>query len=83
MYKSVVLKYISYLRPEHVKNYAIEHHILVNDDEVIIIYKFIKEHYKDLLESDASLIELKPKIRDDLYETICNLYKENKAKYLS
>lgn len=83
MYKTLILKYIHLLTPEHVKNYAISNNISVTNEEVIIIYKFIRENYQELLDSDAVLVKLKPHIREELYQTIQKLYKENKAKYLT
>jgi len=82
LYKQLVLKYINMLSHEHIKTYASNNNIYVTDEEVQIIYNFIKNNYRELLESESALLKLKPYIRDDLYITIYRLYKENKAKYL-
>ena len=81
IYKDLIKKYINYLEPIHIKNYADNKHISISNDEVNIIYKFMKDYYLELLEDESILNKLKPLIRDDLYEEIIKEYKENKAKY--
>ena len=81
IYKDLIKKYINYLEPIHIKNYADNKHISISNDEVNIIYKFMKDYYLELLENESILNKLKPLIRDDLYEEIIKEYKENKAKY--
>lgn len=83
IYKGLVKRYINQLTPQHIRDYAFNNNIYVTDGEVNIIYSFIMENYEKLLESGDVLVELKDKIRDDLYVIIQNLYQENKAKYLS
>lgn len=81
IYKELVKKYIKYLEPIHIKNYAEKKNISITNIEVNIIHNFIKCYYNELLESDSILIELKPLIREDLYKEVLKEYKENKAKY--
>ena len=38
-------------------------------------------NYDGLLNNDTSINKLKPLIRDDLFNTINSIYKENKTKY--
>lgn len=83
IYKELIRKYISKLTPSHIKDYARDNQIYVTDDEVSIIHQFIMNHYENLLEKEETLLLLKPLIREDLFQTIQSLYKENKAKYLS
>lgn len=80
IYKDIVLKYINLFKPQHIKEYAKANNIYVSDDEVMIIYKFILNNYKDLLNDANSITRLKPLIRSDLYKQIEFAYKENKAK---
>ena len=80
MYKDKILKYIHLLCPEHIKEYAKANNIDVSKDEILVIYKFIIEYHKDLLDDEDSITKLKHLVRDDLYKTIHKLYKENKAK---
>ena len=81
IYKDIIKKYINYLTPIHIKNYANNKNITISNEEVNIIYKFIKDYYLELLEDESILNKLKPLIRDDLYKEIIKEYKENKAKY--
>lgn len=81
IYKDLIKKYINYLEPIHIKNYAESKNISISNEEVNIIHNFIKAYYNELLESNSILNELKPLIRDDLYKEVLKEYKENKAKY--
>lgn len=81
IYKELIKKYIKYLEPIHIKNYANNKNIFITNQEVNIIHNFIKTYYNELLEDDSILIELKPLIREDLYNQVLLEYKENKAKY--
>lgn len=81
IYKDLIKKYINYLEPIHIKNYAENKNISITNQEVNIIHNFIKTYYNELLESDSILTELKPLIREDLYNEVLKEYKENKVKY--
>ena len=79
--KNYLQKMIFLLKPEHISNYANAISVSLSDEEVMILYTFIKDHYLELFDSEEILLELKPKIREDLYEVVLNEYKKNKAKY--
>ena len=81
IYKDLIKKYINLLEPTHIKNYEDNKNISITDQEVNIKHNFIKAYYNELLDNDSILLELKPLIREDLYNKILNEYKENKAKY--
>lgn len=56
----------------------------ISDNEALIIYKFIRKYYNEILEKNDKIFELiKNKVRPELYDSIINLYNENKIKYLS
>ena len=80
IYKEQILKYIHLLAPEHIREFAKACDLYVSDEEVSILYKFILENYRELLENENSIVKLKPYIRKDLYYAIEKIYKENKAK---
>lgn len=82
MYKELVLKYIHLLTPNHISEYAKNNNIIISKEENLIIYRFILENYKELLNDQNSIKKLKPLIRDDLYNKIESIYNENKAKYI-
>lgn len=46
----------------------------------MILYKFILENYKGLLNDTETIKKLKPLIRPDLYKRIEDIYIENKTK---
>ena len=81
IYKDLIKKYINYLEPLHIKNYAENKNIVISNEEVNIIHNFIKTYYNELLENESILNTLKPLIREDLYNQVLIEYKENKAKY--
>ena len=81
IYKDLIKKYINLLEPIHIKNYANNKNISITNQEVNIIHNFIKCYYNELLEDESILLELKPLIREDLYNQVLLEYKENEAKY--
>ena len=81
IYKELIKKYINYLEPIHIKNYALKKNITISNEEVNIIHNFIKCYYNELLEDESILNKLKPLIREDLFKEILKEYKENKVKY--
>ena len=81
IYKNIIQKYINYLEPIHIKNYARNKNIYITDNEIQIIYNFIKKYNIEIIDNFSLLNELKPLIREDLYKEILIEYKENKAKY--
>ena len=66
----------------HIKQYAESQNVYLEEKEVLEIYNFIQEKYLNLLEDDTTIYELKPLVREDLYQKILILYKEAKDKYL-
>ena len=82
MYKDLVLKYIHLLTPNHINEYAKANNIVISKEENLIIYRFILENYKELLDDNKTIYKLKPLIRDDLFKKIESIYKENKTKYI-
>lgn len=84
IYKELIKKYIPKLTTDDIKNYAKSKNISLTDSETLIIYNFIKTNYMEILNgNEEKLLSLKKTLREDLYNTIINLYKENKNKYLS
>ena len=81
MYKELIIKYIDYLQPEHIKQYAKDNNIIITNDEVIIIYNYIKNNYLQLLNNEKSIEPLKQLLREDLYLQLYNLYQQKKTKY--
>ena len=69
---------IHLLTKDDIKNYTNNKYNLT-DQEINIIYNFIKENYNSLLEQDTSSFEiLKNQLNTSLYNDIINLYNKNK-----
>lgn len=84
MYKELAKKYIKRLTPQDIKNYATSINVQLDNQEVNIIFDFLLKNYEDLLNKNTSVFkDLKPRIRNDLYNKIISLYEENKNKYLN
>ena len=83
MYKKLVRNYISRLTTKDLEVFAKSHNISYTQDELIIIYQFIKYHYEDLLDENIKVFEeIKGKINPTLYKQLLNLYIEYKQKYM-
>ena len=82
IYKDFLIKYINYLTPEHIKNYASSKNVYLTDKENEIIYDFIMNNYSDLIDNEDVLLKLKPFIREELFEKVREEYIKNKTKYL-
>ena len=83
MYKELALKYIKNLTPNDIDKYSRSKNIILNSEEINIIFNFILQYYEDILNKNTKVFEkLKPKVNNNLYNKIISLYEENKNKYL-
>ena len=83
MYQRIARSYISKLTMRDLEKFARSNNISYTQDELVIIYQFIKYHYEDLLNENIKVFEeLKGKIHPVLYKQLLNLYIEYKQKYL-
>lgn len=83
IYKDLIIKYLNRLTISDIKNYAINKKIPISDNESQIIYDFIIENNKELLQGNNKMLsKLSGKIRDEVYENILRLYEENKGYFL-
>lgn len=83
IYKKLIINYIkNNLSKDTIKEYALNNNFIITDQESIIIYNFIKENYESILNgNDNKLLDLKPLIREDLYNRITYLYNIYKKRY--
>lgn len=83
IYKKIIENYINTtLNPSIIKDYASNNNFNISSSESIILYNFIKENYKFILNSnDEVLLKLKGLIRKDLYEEVIRLYNYYKNKF--
>lgn len=83
IYKDIVRKYIDRLTINDLEVFAKKNNITYTNDELIIVYQFIKYHYNDLLDQNIKVFEeIRNKINPILYKRLLNLYIDYKQKYL-
>lgn len=83
IYKKIIENYINTtLNSSIIKDYASNNNFNISSSESIILYNFIKENYKFILNgNDEVLLKLKGLIRKDLYEEVIKLYNYYKNKF--
>ena len=83
IYKKIIENYINTtLNPSIIKDYASNNNFNISSSDSIILYNFIKENYKFILNgNDEVLLKLKGLIRKDLYEEVIKLYNHYKNKF--
>ena len=78
MYR-LIEHYINKLTKEDIIEFSIKNDIILNNDELIYLYKIIKEKYKILLNGDTSIFnEIKDNININAYNKIIELYNKYK-----
>ena len=83
IYKKIIENYVPKLTINDLKEFAYKNNIEYKEDELIIIYQFIKYHYHDLLDQNIKVFEeIKEKINPNLYKKLLHLYIDYKQKYL-
>ena len=83
MYENLIRNYVEKMSIEDVKKYASIKNINATNEEMQIVYEFIKKYYMKILKEDYNFIEknLKPKISSNLYNRLLVLLNEEKRKY--
>lgn len=83
IYKDLVRRYINNLTKDDLIKFASKNNIIYSNEELDIVYSFIKEYYEDLLNENIKVFEiLRPKISTNLYKKLITLYIEYKQKYI-
>lgn len=78
MYR-LIEHYINKLTKEDIIDFSIKNDIILNNDELIYLYKIIKEKYKIILSGDTSIFnEIKDNININTYNKIIELYNKYK-----
>lgn len=83
IYKIIIINYINNtLSPNIIKEYAKNNNLYISSSEANILYKFIMNNYKDVLNgNEACFSNLKSILRPELYNKVFNLYNYYKSKY--
>ncbi len=75
--------YVNNLSINDLEKIANEYDIKHTNEELIIVYNFIKYKYNDLLDKNIKVFEeIKDKINPVLYKKLLNLYIDYKNRYL-
>ena len=83
IYKEIVRKYVNSMSINDLEKFAIKNNINYSNDELLVIYNFIKYNYNELLNENIKVFEdIRDKINPVLYKRLLNLYIEYKQKYL-
>jgi len=80
--KLIIVNYIKELTKEDIYKYCSGNNIPINDDEVDVIYYYVKTKYMRFLDGyhDEIFNEIKYKVRSYTYNKIMEMY--NKYKHL-
>lgn len=82
MYYNLIRNYIEKLTRDDIKNYALKEGIELNEEELNVLYSYIKLHWKTFYYGNPKelLEELKTKLSEVAYMKVIHLYKEFKEK---
>lgn len=76
MYKKLIESYIKNMNFEDVKSYISKNYKDVSEDEVKVIYKYIKNRWEEIYDENPTVLEeLKKEVSSSTYERIIELLK--------
>ena len=79
MNKLIIYKYIDRIRKIDIMNYGIKEGIELNDEEINLIYFYIKNRYMDFFNNPDDISrEIEGNVRDNVYSKIIELYNKYK-----
>ena len=79
MNKLIIYKYIDRIRKIDIMNYGIKEGIELNDEEINLIYFYIKNRYMDFFNNTDDIFrEIEGNVRDNVYSKIIELYNKYK-----
>lgn len=78
----LIEEYVNRMQKEDVNKFALKQGIILNEEELNIIYTYIKKNYKTILYGNPKeiLLEIKEKVSSLTYNKIENLYIRFKDK---
>lgn len=78
----LIEEYVNRMKKEDINNFALKQGIILDDNELNIIYNYIKDNYKTILYGNPKeiLLEIKEKVKPLTYSKIENLYIKFKDK---
>ena len=79
--ENIIKKYVNILKKEDIVNFAKKNNLLLNKEELEIIYSTIKNRYIDIYNDGLKVInEYKDKLKKNTYDKLIEVY-ENAKKY--
>ena len=79
--ESIIKKYVNKLKKEDIVNFAKKNNLLLDKEELEIIYNTIKNRYIDIYNDGLKVInEYKDKLKKNTYDKLIEVY-ENAKKY--
>ena len=79
MNKLIIYKYIDRIRKIDIMNYGIKEGIELNDEEINLIYFYIKNRDMDFFNNPDDIFrEIEGNVRDNVYSKIIELYNKYK-----
>lgn len=78
----LISEYINRMKKEDISKFALKQGIILDDNELDIIYNYVKKDYKTFIYGNPRVIldEVKKKVRPLTYNKIENLYQQFKDK---
>ena len=79
MSKLFIYQYINNLKPDDIKDFGLKQNIVLSEQEIEIIYDYIKHKTKELFNNPLKVIaEIKDKVSIPVYNKILELYNHYK-----
>ena len=79
--ENIIKKYVNILKKEDIVNFAKKNNLLLDKEELEIIYNTIKNRYIDIYNDGLKVInEYKDKLKKNTYDKLIEVY-ENAKKY--
>ena len=79
--ENIIKKYVNILKKEDIVNFAKKNNLLLEKEELEIIYSTIKNRYIDIYNDGIKVInEYKDKLKKNTYDKLIEVY-ENAKKY--
>lgn len=81
MHKLIILKYMEKLTKDDIRKYAQSQDTTLDDNELDLIYNYIKKYPKRILNEPLDAIdEIKDDLSNDVYQKLLELYQKYKDK---
>lgn len=79
---NLIKKYVDLLKKEDIINFSNKQNIILNKNELDLIYNTIKTRWNEIINDGIKVInEYKDKIEENTYKKLIELYEKNKKNY--